>query len=219
MEIIKKDETITITLAESPELTRFDELAKKSLENMAEMCKLAYIITGDDKEKRRLFIEHVQETTKLSRTTAVQMLNAGKLYNSDNRLESIPRTNVVELLPVADENGVIKTEFYEETNTDPVSLAKMSQAKIRGYVKMYTTEDEPTEDTDDEDTEGEDSNDSENKPKEEKPAILEQYISIMQGAIDCLESIDARYSDDMEKDDLSFLHDTLKALRGCVSND
>ena len=214
MEIIRKDETITVTLAESPELTRFDELAKKSLENMAEMCKLAYIIVGEDKEKRRLFIEHVQETTKLSRTTATQMLNAGKLYNSDNRLESIPRTNVVELLPVADENGVIKTEFYEETNTDPISLSKMSQAKIRGYVKMYTTEDEPTEDT-----EGEDSNDSENKPKEEKPAILEQYISIMQGAIDCLESIDSRYADDMEKDDLSYLHDTLKALRGCVSHD
>lgn len=219
MEIIKKEETINITLADSPELTRFDELAKKSLENMAEMCKLAYIITGDDKEKRRLFIEHVQETTKLSRTTAVQMLNAGKLYNSDNRLESIPRTNVVELLPVADENGVIKTDFYEETNTDPISLAKMSQTKIRGYVKMYTTEDEPTEENTDEDTECGDTNDSDNKPKEEKPAILEQYISIMQGAIDCLESIDVRYSDDMEKDDLSFLHDTLKALRGCVSND
>ena len=214
MEIIKKEETVTITLAESPELKRFDELSKQTIQNMSEMCKLAYIIAGEDKEKRRLFIEHVQETTKLSRTTAVQMLNAGKLYNSDNRLESIPRTNVVELLPVADENGVIKTEFYEETNTDPVSLSKMSQAKIRGYVKMYTTEDVPTEDT-----EGEDSNDSENKPKEEKPAILEQYISIMQGAIDCLESIDSRYSNDLEKDDLSYLHDTLKALRGCVSND
>lgn len=54
MEIIKKDETVNITLAESPELKRFDELSKQTMQNMAEMCKLAYIIAGEDKEKKTL---------------------------------------------------------------------------------------------------------------------------------------------------------------------
>ena len=210
---MKKETNTTteiIALEETAELKRFDELSKQSFENMKEMCQLAYKIAGDDKEKRRLFIEHIQDLG-YSRTTGVQMLNAGKLYNNDNRLLALTKSNVVELVPVADENGVISTEFYEETNTDPELLGKMSQSKIRGIVNWYLTEDEETEDeaTEDEATEVE-------SEKTERPAILDTWCDIMQGAIDCLEMIDTRYKDDLEKEDLSFIHDTLYSLRRAV---
>ena len=203
-------ETTIIVLEETKELKRFDQLAVESAKNMVEMCILAHKIVGDDKEKKRLFTEHVEELG-LSRFTANQIITAGKIYVNNESLQKIERTNVVELNPVTNEVGIVCDEFYTETHTNPEKLAKLSQKKIRAIVNKYrnpkteddTTEDDATEETTEDAT-------------EEIVTSVTVDVATLEMVISCLESIDARYSDDMEKDDLAFIHDTLKEIRKVV---
>lgn len=197
-------ETTIIVLEETKELKRFDQLAVESAKNMVEMCILAHKIVGDDKEKKRLFTEHVEELG-LSRFTANQIITAGKIYVNNESLQKIERTNVVELNPVTNEVGVVCDEFYTETHTNPERLAKLSQKKIRAIVNKYRNP--KTEDATEETTED---------ATEEIATTVNVDIATLEMVISCLESIDARYSDDLEKDDLAYIHDTLKEIRKVV---
>lgn len=213
MEQTKTNEVITITLAPTEELERFDTLYKTTGDNMREMCRLAHIIVDNDKERRRLFTEHVVELG-MSKQTASCLLIAGRIYNAQPELLGMSHTNVVELRYVtSDVTGLLNEDFYEKTNTDAEKLTGMTQKKLRMVVKNYLNDGEDTEEDTQEDTEEEPQDATEEEPKKIDVTPLLQALTM---TVTTLEIIGDRYSKDMEKEDNKLIHDTLYEVRRAV---
>lgn len=209
------DATTTIVLAPSKELEKFDALYRTTGDNMREMCRLAYTIVNDDKERRKLFTEHVIELG-MSRQTASCLLIAGRIYNAQPELLEMSHTNVVELRYVtSDVTGELNEDFYEKTNTDADKLVKMTQRKLRDVVKRYLNDGDETDDSDETDTDetGDATDDTE---KEEKKIDITPILNALTMSVTTLDLIGERYKDDFEKEVNKLIHDTLYEVRRAI---
>ena len=207
MEKETNNEVIKVELAPSEELTRFDSLYHETGDNMREMCRLAYTIVNGDKERRKLFTEHVI-ALGMSKQTASNLLIAGRIYNAQPELLTMSHTNIVELRYVtSDVTGELNEDFYEETGTSAESLCNMSQKRIRNVVKNYLNKDEEPDDSETDDSETDDSN------EEVKKIDITPLLNALSMTVTTLDILGDRYSKDFEKEDNKLLHDTLYEVR------
>ncbi len=208
-------EKVTIELAPSKELKRFDKLYKETGNNCKEMCKLAYDIVDNDTERKHLFIEHVIELG-MSKQSGSQFLIAGRIYNGNPMLTEMSHTNIVELRKVTDdETGIIFSDFYTKTGTTPETLVTMSQKKIRELVKIYIGTDtealEKDADTEAEATEAEET-------QETSTINITPLLEALAMSVTTLEIIQDRYKDDFERADYKLINDTMFEIRRAVKN-
>lgn len=205
-------EIVTIELTATKELKKFDKLYKTTGDNMREMCRLAHTIVNGDNERKRLFIEHIVGLG-MSKATGSNLLLAGRIYSANSNLIEMSHTNIVELRKVAsDVTGELNDDFYEKTNTTPEKLVAMSQKRVRETVNKYLADED---DEDEETTDGEETEETKETTDELKVDI-NPLLDALNMAITTLDIIDTRYNDDMEKDDLKLIHDTLYEMKRVI---
>lgn len=200
MENTTNTEIVTIELTATKEFKKFDKLYKTTGDNMREMCRLAHTIVNGDNERKHLFIEHIM-ALGMSKSTGSNLLLAGRIYSANSNLIEMSHTNIVELRKVAsDVTGELNEDFYEKTNTTPEKLVAMSQKRVRETVNKYLAD----EDDEDEET------------TDELKVDINPLLDALNMAITTLDIIDTRYNDDMEKDDLKLIHDTLFEMKRAI---
>ena len=127
--------TDPITHKEIATLTGFAQNFRTTASAMNHLCIQAAILANFN---RPVFMEYVTTKLGLSRSTAIQMINAGELYQQDHALlvAGIGYSKVVELAPVKEQLD----DFYTWIDTDGgaiTELSKRSQKTIRDNVKYF----------------------------------------------------------------------------------
>lgn len=127
--------TDPITHKEIATLSGFAQNFRTTTSAMNHLCIQAAILADFN---RPVFMEYVTSKLGLSRSTAIQMINAGELYQQDHALfvAGIGYSKVVELAPVKEQLD----DFYTWIDTDGgaiTELSKRSQKTIRDNVKYF----------------------------------------------------------------------------------
>lgn len=127
--------TDPITHKEIATLSGFAQNFRTTASAMNHLCIQAAILANFN---RPVFMEYVTSKLGLSRSTAIQMINAGELYQQDHALlvAGIGYSKVVELAPVKEQLD----DFYTWIDTDGgaiAELSKRSQKTIRDNVKYF----------------------------------------------------------------------------------
>lgn len=124
---------------------------------------------------RPVFMEYVQNTMGLSRSTAVQMINAGDIYRATNeRLLPVSYSKIAELSPVKEQIDNYLDEYNEEF------VETHTQKEIRQSVKDYLKEgqEELTNLDGDEEAEETDSNPTEDSTEVTAIDVTADYLEI-----------------------------------------
>lgn len=127
--------TDPVTHKEIATLSGFAQNFRTTASAMNHLCVQAAILANFN---RPVFMEYVTTKLGLSRSTAIQMINAGELYQQDHALlvAGIGYSKVVELAPVKEQLD----DFYGWLDTDGGAveeLSKRSQKTIRDNVKYF----------------------------------------------------------------------------------
>lgn len=127
--------TDPVTHKEIATLSGFAQNFRTTASAMNHLCIQAAILANFN---RPVFMEYVTTKLGLSRSTAIQMINAGELYQQDRALlvAGIGYSKVVELAPVKEQLN----DFYGWIDTDGGAieeLSKRSQKTIRDNVKYF----------------------------------------------------------------------------------
>lgn len=156
---------------------------------------------------RPVFMEYVQNTMGLSRSTAVQMINAGDIYRAtEERLLPVSYSKIAELSPVKEQIDNYLEEYNEEF------VETHTQKEIRQSVKDYLKEgqEELTDlDGDEEAEETEEIPDSESKDNTEVEVIdvTADYLDI-KGTVNMVKAYLSEFTDSdaegicIDKDDI-----------------
>ena len=124
---------------------------------------------------RPVFMEYVQNIMGLSRSTAVQMINAGDIYRAtDERLLPVSYSKIAELSPVKEQIDNYLEEYNEEF------VESHTQKEIRQSVKDYLKEgqEELTDLDGDEEAEESDSNTPEDNTEVTAIDVTADYLDI-----------------------------------------
>lgn len=124
---------------------------------------------------RPVFMEYVQNTMGLSRSTAVQMINAGDIYRAtEERLLPVSYSKIAELSPVKEQIDNYLEEYNEEF------VETHTQKEIRQSVKDYLKEgqEELTNLDGDEEAEETDSNTPEVNTEVTSIDVTADYLDI-----------------------------------------
>jgi hypothetical protein len=124
---------------------------------------------------RPVFMEYVQNTMGLSRSTAVQMINAGDIYRAtEERLLPVSYSKIAELSPVKEQIDNYLEEYNEEF------VETHTQKEIRQSVKDYLKEgqEELTDLDGDEEAEETDSNTPEDNTEVTAIDVTADYLEI-----------------------------------------
>lgn len=124
---------------------------------------------------RPVFMLYVQHTMGLSRSTAVQMINAGDIYRATNeRLLPVSYSKIAELSPVKEQIDNYLEEYNEEF------VETHTQKEIRQSVKDYLKEgqEELTDLDGDEEAEETDSNTPEDNTEVTSIDVTADYLDI-----------------------------------------
>lgn len=127
--------TDPVTHKEIATLSGFAQNFRTTASAMNHLCVQAAILANFN---RPVFMEYVTTKLGLSRSTAIQMINAGELYQQDHALlvAGIGYSKVVELAPVKEQLN----DFYGWIDTEGGAieeLSKRSQKTIRDDVKYF----------------------------------------------------------------------------------
>ena len=129
--------TDPVTHKEIATLSGFAQNFRTTASAMNQLCVQAAILANFN---RSVFMEYVTAKLGLSRSTAIQMINAGELYQQDHALlvAGIGYSKVVELAPVKEQLN----DFYDWIDGDGdggavEELSKRSQKTIRDNVKYF----------------------------------------------------------------------------------
>ena len=127
--------TDPVTHKEIATLSGFAQNFRTTASAMNHLCVQAAILANFN---RPVFMEYVTTKLGLSRSTAIQMINAGELYQQDHALlaAGIGYSKVVELAPVKEQLN----DFYGWIDGDGgavAELSKRSQKTIRDNVKYF----------------------------------------------------------------------------------
>lgn len=143
--VARIDENTTVTLSE------FERDYNAINNNITDLCVKAHYLAQFN---RQVFMEYVTKNMGLSRTSAIQMINAGDIYvDTGASLYPVTYTKVAELTPVKEQI----TEYYDYIG-GVASLYDKTQKEIRESVRAFNstaTEQLTNLDDDEETTEGE----------------------------------------------------------------
>lgn len=142
--LASEKETETELIVTNPEthetiatLTGFADDLRTCACTMNKLCIDASILAEFN---RPVFMEYVTNTLKLSRTTAIQMINAGDLYRQDKALfdAEIGYSKVVELSPVKEQLDDFMLTIDENSQLSvEEQIAMKPQKEIRRLVKDF----------------------------------------------------------------------------------
>ena len=127
--------TDPVTHKEIATLSGFAQNFRTTASAMNQLCIQAAILANFN---RSVFMEYVTTKLGLSRSTAIQMINAGELYQQDHALlvAGIGYSKVVELAPVKEQLN----DFYGWIDAEGGAIeeiSKRSQKTIRDNVKYF----------------------------------------------------------------------------------
>lgn len=124
--VARIDENTTVSLSE------FERDYNAINNNITDLCVKAHYLAQFN---RQVFMEYVTKNMGLSRTSAVQMINAGDLYvDTGASLYPVTYTKVAELTPVKEQIG----EYYDYIG-GVASLYDKTQKEIRESVRSFNS--------------------------------------------------------------------------------
>lgn len=213
--ITKETETTVVTVTLDKTLVnRFDKAYTKAGDSMALMCKLAYQITGDDKDARKLFFSHVVNDLGMSQGTSSKLISVGKIYNEHAEFEILSHTKCAELIPVSNDID----SFMTATGKTADDLNGLTQKALRTLVKNYLhpvdvidVTDEETDETADDAT-GETTADNDVVNKCEVKTV-DDNMTILYALCDAKNILQAILDNyDIEDEDLTIAKATIEEL-------
>ena len=138
--VARIDEHTTVSLSE------FERDYNTINSNITDLCVKAHYLAQFN---RQVFMEYVTKQMGLSRTSAVQMINAGDIYvDTGSSLYPVTYTKVAELTPVKEQIN----EYYDYIG-GVASLYDKTQKEIRESVRSFNnTAIEQLTDLDEEET-------------------------------------------------------------------
>lgn len=160
--------------------------------NITDLCIKAHYLASKD---RATFMEYVTKTMGLSRTSAVQMINAGDIYvETVTKLLPVSYTKVAELTPVKEQ----LTE-YSDFIGGFENLYDKTQKEIRESVKAFTNDaQEQLTNLDDDETTEDETSDTESGDTESGEVVITDvttdYLEI-KGTVEMIKAYLSEFTD------------------------
>ena len=162
---------------------------------------------------RPVFMEYVQNTMGLSRSTAVQMINAGDIYRAtEERLLPVSYSKIAELSPVKEQIDNYLEEYNEEF------VETHTQKEIRQSVKDYLKEgkEELTNLDGDEEAEETDSNTPEDNTEVTVIDVTADYLEI-KGTVNMVKAYLSEFTES-EAEGICIDKDDIRLCKSLIAN-